>query len=145
MSAETIRRIEHCHALYCNFTGREVPLNSGREHQWLELIKAIADMDVAPERAVVLVAQRVKRLVGERKLWDSALDFRRFVGDTDTFTEHLAAALAESRKPKVNRGLAEVLVATGRSAEPKQPEPRKIDEVLESAARKAFLDLRKSL
>lgn len=144
MSTETVRRIELLHRLYCTQTARHVPLNSGREHEWLELITAIRDMQVEPERAVVLVAQRITRLVKEKKLWESALDFRRFVRE-DEFTEQLAAALSEQRKPVRSAAIPVVEAFTGRKMEPKLPEPRKADEVLASPAFKAFCDLRKTL
>lgn len=145
MSAETIRRIELLHSLYQEHTNRKVPLDSRREHEWFDLIAGIRDMDCPAEKAVVLVADRLKRLIKAKQKWESALDFGRFVGRVDEFQDNLAAALAESRKPKVNPGYTEVMRATGRSAEPKQPKARKADEVLNSPAFKAFCDLRKSL
>lgn len=145
MSSETLRRIETLHHLYCTSTGRKVPLDSRRQHEWFDLLAAIKDMDCPAERAVVLVANRIKHLMKEKQIWATALDFRRFVGRPDEFTDHLSAALAEARAPKVNRGYAEVMRATGRSAEPPPQPARKPDEVLNSAAFKAFCDLRKSL
>lgn len=74
MSTEAIRRIELLHALYSTHTGRQVPLDSKRQHEWFDLMTAIRDMGCEPERAVVLVANRVKKLISEKKMWATALD-----------------------------------------------------------------------
>lgn len=145
MSTETIHRIEALHAIYCNYTGRCVPLDSRRQHEWFDLLDAIRDMDCPAERAVILVANRLKAMIKAKQKWESALDFGRFVGRVDEFQDNLAAALAEKRKPVRSAQLKAVEAFTGRPMEPKQAEPRKIDEVLESAARKAFLELRNTL
>ena len=145
MSTEALRRIETLHQLYQDHTGRRVPLEAWRQNEWARWLQAIEPMGVPAEKAVVMVADRIKWLIRKGEIWGSALSFSRFVMRPDEFQEHLAAALAEGRKPEVNRGYWEVMKATGRSPEPPEKRARRLDEVVASPEFKALVELRKSL
>lgn len=131
MSAENVRRIEVLHTLYCEHTGRKVPLEAWRQNEWARWLLAIEPMGIPAEKAVVMVAERIKWLIRKGEIWGSALSFSRFVMRPDEFQEHLAAALAEGRKPVQSPELKVVEAFTGRPMEPKQAEAVSAAVVLE--------------
>lgn len=129
--------IEALHRLYCSETGHRIPYVEHRHGmQWSWLVVALDNMTdpqgnpVEHEKAVILVARRIKRLAQQFAPWRNKLMFSKFV-DSEFFTEHLAAEFAERRKPKVATGYKEVCQATGRDPKPPTPEPKHVETIMQ--------------
>jgi len=122
------------HKAYCDALGYEFPLLPNMERGWLDAMQA--GMTIECVRLVVKDRQaRIK--AGVRK--PECLMFRNIAGNEDAIGDVLQEAAAIKARMRVKvmpKGKADVLRATGRSAEPEQSTARPIGEYIE-ALRKA--------
>ncbi len=81
----------------------------------------------------------LKKQVAAKRRWEQSLNFKALIENTSNFEELLAEARCYARVPKMDRGKAEVLRATGR-LEPIKAKARSAEQVLRDA--KAFEDFR---
>lgn len=131
--------IQQLHETYCELTGLEIVCSLNRHYFW----EAFATRFTVDD--LTLVCRNLKRQVkdGRRRL--GCMSFTRLIADLETFEEHLAEFRALQRRVKVNPNRAEVLRATGRSAEPNLPEARTAGNVIRKDLSEKFKQLKKGI
>jgi hypothetical protein len=87
-----------------------------------------------------LVVRHLKTKIAQERKWPSALQFRNLIERPDLFEEELAEARALARIPVIDPGRKQALLATGRSTQVVQTEPRPAGDVI--AAARALEDFR---
>jgi hypothetical protein len=140
----TVNDIPKIHQLYCALTGMQIRLDMAREHEWYHWIKrGFEERDLRDLVAFL----RTEIRAGRRN--PGALKFRNLIVNLDYFEEDLAEARATARQPKIDRGRAEALRATGRPAAPPTPPARDAGAIAQhiatdpAAASKAFEDFKR--
>lgn len=129
------------HAVYCAITKRDFRLTM-REHFAWNVWKAYG----LTEADLRLVVAHVNNLIAKGRRFPESLRFHNLIGNVDRFREDLAEARALARVPKVDKGKASVLAATGRSAEAPQPQSKSAEAIMRGNAElKKLLRLRDSL
>ena len=126
--------INAMHWAYCEALGYEFPLLPNMERGWSDALK----IGMTPECVRMVVKDRQARIkAGVRK--PECLMFRNIAGSEEAIgdvMQEAAAIRAKMRVKVVDSGKAQVLRATGRSAEPEQSTAKPISEYIE-ALRKA--------
>ena len=122
------------HQAFCDARGFEVNMHAAHERWWLDAING----GMTPDCVKLVIKARMKRIqAGVRH--EECLAIRNIAGSDEAIAntiEEVAAIRAKLRVKVMPAGKADVLRATGRSAEPEQGPVRSVSEVIE-AMRKA--------
>ena len=128
------------HESYCRETGLHIQCTTSRMYQWeVFLFRKFTLADL------VVVCQGMKRQVTAKRRLMACLSFHRLIGDLENFEELLAEYRALGRAPKLDHGKAEVLRATGRTANPPHKEARSTKEIIRADLTDKFAQLKKTL
>lgn len=121
--------IRELHELYWALTGfKDVRFDRAKMETW-----NIWRSHGWGKEELELVIRFVREEIFKERRWRSSLYFRNLIANTDTFEEFLADARARGRLPKMDKGKAEVLRATGRMEEQKA-RPRSAEQVMRDEA-----------
>lgn len=120
------------HKTYCSASGRDVPFTMQRIATWTEWSAQGWNAN-----DLLLVISHIKRLIREKRRWDSSLRFEKIIQNFEAFGEDLAEARSLARAPKQHPAHRE-LAATGRPTVPETPPARSVADILQ--AEKAFKD-----
>lgn len=127
--------LERLHADYVKFTGLDIRLTATRESTWAEWLR-FRRHDPFTSEDLELVVKYLKKEIKAGHRFPPSLFFNKLIGNPDYFEEDLAMAKVKARKPKVDRGKAAVLKATGRDPNPPSGKTVSVGEVI-AAMRKA--------
>lgn len=133
-------RIRLLHATLCRASGRAEPLTMQKIFAWESwLSQGWTEADLQ------MVVKAVRQKVDRRERQESALTFRRIIGDVEFFGEELAACRARAREHRIPIHKAQVLACTGRSVEIDHPAKPVGDVMRGNAALAELLKVRDAL
>lgn len=135
--------IQSLHHTYCDITGLGLTLDANRERGWYDWLKH-RPAEPFTEDDLKLVVAHLKKGIREGTRRAQALLFRNLIVSCDHFEEDLAIARAEARIPYRDKQREAALRATGRPTVEKDT-AKKVGEIMQTGAFKAFVALRENL
>lgn len=128
------------HSLYCQLTGRDLPLQMPHHFMWNAWkAKGYTEADLR------LVVAHIQGLIKAKRRYPESLRLYNLVGNLDRWAEDLVEARALARIPKPDRGKESVLKATGREVTHEKPARTAAQVMAGDEALKALLRLRDTL